>query len=96
MTDKSIETASDETGEFVIYTTDDDRTEIHLRLRDGKVWMSQDEMAELFGVGLTTISKHLRNIYEDNELTRDRTLAQFARVQNEGDRECRGRCKDTR
>lgn len=89
MTDKSIETASDETGEFVIYTTDDDRTEIHLRLRDGTVWMTQDEMAELFGVGLTTISKHLRNIYEDNELTRDRTLAQFARVQNEGDRDIR-------
>ena len=34
MTDKSIETTSDETGEFVIYTTDDDRTEIHLRLRE--------------------------------------------------------------
>ena len=91
MTEKSIETNSDETGEFVIYTTDDERTEVHLRLRDGTVWMTQEEMSVLFGVSLTTISKHLRNIYEDNELTRDRTLAQFARVQNEGDRDIRRR-----
>lgn len=83
------ELGEDQTGEFIIYKTDDESTEVHLRLVDNSVWMTQEEMSVLFGVSLTTISKHLRNIYEDNELTRDRTLAKFTRVQNEGDRDIR-------
>ncbi|MEY8577249.1 RhuM family protein [Corynebacteriaceae bacterium 6-324] len=87
MNDKSIETASDETGEFVIYSTEDGRTEVHLRLLDGSVWMTQAQIAELFGVSRANVSAHIKNIYEDNELSRDRTIKSYLIVQSEGDRD---------
>lgn len=85
--DQPIEKGVDQLGEFVIYRTLDDLTEVHLRLIDGSVWMTQAEIAELFGVTSASVSIHLKNIYAENELTRDRTLKEFQRVQNEGDRD---------
>jgi hypothetical protein len=85
MTDKSIETTSDETGEFVIYTTEDGRTEVHLRVWEDSVWMTQAQIAELFGVSRANISAHIKNIYADNELSRDRTIKSYLIVRSEGD-----------
>ncbi|ERJ46036.1 hypothetical protein N579_03195 [Corynebacterium pseudodiphtheriticum 090104] len=81
------EISNDDLGEFVIYTTDDGRVEIHLRLIDGSVWLAQKEMAELFSVSTATINAHLKNIYADAELSKSRTIRQFLIVQTEGDRD---------
>lgn len=74
------EIRDDDLGEFVIYTTDDGRAEIHLRLIDGSVWLTQKEMAELFSVNISAISKHLKNIYSDGELNRQATVSKMENV----------------
>lgn len=74
------EISNDDLGEFVIYTTDDGRVEIHLRLIDGSVWLAQKEMAELFSVNISAISKHLKNIYSDGELNRQATVSKLENV----------------
>ena len=76
-------------GEFVIYTTDDGKTELHLRVIDDTVWMTQAQIADLFGVTRANIGAHLKNIYVDGELTRDRTSKKFLSVRSEGDRNIR-------
>ncbi|MGV0344958.1 hypothetical protein ACUY3P_11750 [Corynebacterium lehmanniae] len=81
-----LTTHTDSTGEFVIYNTEDGRTEVQLRFIDGSVWMTQAEMSELFDVTRASISAHLTNIYSENELTRDRTIKKFLTVRSEGDR----------
>lgn len=82
-----IETQTTTHGEFVIYRTDDGLAEVHLRLIDGSVWMTQAQIAELFDTALSTVSEHLRNIYKEDELTRDRTLRKIRNVRPEGDRD---------
>lgn len=74
------EIRDDDLGEFVIYATDDGRAEIHLRLIDGSVWLTQKEMAELFSVNISAISKHLKNIYSDGELNRQATVSKLENV----------------
>lgn len=81
------EVGNDAHGEFIIYRTEDEHTEVQLRLIDNNVWMTQEEIGRLFGVSVSTISIHLKRIYEEGDLTRDRTLKQFQRVQGEGDRD---------
>lgn len=76
-------------GEFVLYTTEDGDVEVHLRVVDGTVWLTQREMAELFGVSRANVDGHLRNIYGEGELTRDRTCKKFLQVRSEGDRTIR-------
>ncbi|QGU03140.1 hypothetical protein CKALI_11480 [Corynebacterium kalinowskii] len=86
---KDPEIHHDSLGEFVIYNTDDGRAEVQLRLIDGTVWMTQRQMAELFDVTRASISAHLINIYEEGDLTRDRTVKNFLTVRSEGDRDIR-------
>ena len=74
---KEIATSADATGEFIIYRTDDGSTEVHLRLVDGDVWMSQKQMAELFGVTVATISRHLKNIVGDGEVFKNPTVTYY-------------------
>ncbi|MCL0120663.1 RhuM family protein [Corynebacterium pygosceleis] len=81
----------DQSGEFIIYRTEDDRTEVHLRLIDGSVWMTQAQIAELFGISRQNASVHIRNIYADGDLTRDRTIKNYLIVRSEGDRDIRRR-----
>lgn len=78
---------SPDKGEFIIYRTEDGTTEVHLRVIEGSVWMTQAEIAELFDVSTPSVSVHLKNIYAEGDLTRDRTLKKLQRVQPEGDRD---------
>jgi len=55
-------------GEFLVYQTDDGRVKLDVRLEHETLWLTQKAMAELFGVGVPAISKHLKNIFENNEL----------------------------
>ena len=72
---------------LILYTTDDGKSRIQLRTKDQTVWLSQREMAELFDVSSDNIGLHLKNIYEDRELSREATTEESSVVQAEGKRE---------
>jgi hypothetical protein len=66
---------------------DDGRSQIKLRANDQTVWLTQLEMAELFDATKQNISHHLKNVFEDGELTREATTEESSVVQIEGNRE---------
>ena len=70
-----------------MYTTEDGVTKIQATFDNDTVWLSIDQMAELFQRDKSTISRHIKNIFEEGELLQNRTIANFATVQIEGDRE---------
>ena len=74
-------------GEIVIYQTEDGLTKINVNLQDETVWLTLEQMAELFQRDKSTISRHIKNVFEEGELTRESTVANFATVQNEGGRQ---------
>ena len=74
---------------LILYTTEDGKSQIQLRAKDHTVWLSQREMAQLFDVSTDNIGLHLKNIYEDGELTREATTEESSVVQIEGGREVR-------
>lgn len=54
--------------EFLLYTTPNGKVKVEIFLRDENIWLTQDKMAELFGVQRPAITKHLKNIFESGEL----------------------------
>lgn len=72
---------------LILYTTDDGRSQIKLRARDETVWLTQLEMAQLFDVSTDNVGLHLKNIFEDGELSREATTEDSSVVQIEGTRE---------
>lgn len=74
-------------SELILYTTEDGRSQIKLRAKDQTVWLTQREMAELFDVTTDNVGLHLKNIYEDGELSREATTEDSSVVQIEGSRE---------
>lgn len=72
---------------IIMYTTEDGLTKIETTFEDDTVWLSLDQMAELFQRDKSTISRHIKKIYEEGELQRDSTVANFATVQKEGERQ---------
>src|SRR5699024_3725825 len=74
------------TSEIIIFTTDDGKVSINTQFDEETVWLSLDEMAELFDRNKSTISRHINNVFEEGELERSATVAKFATVQNEGGR----------
>ena len=73
-------------GQFLLYQTFDGDSQIEVKLQDDTVWLSLDQMAELFQRNKSTISRHIKNVLEDGELQEEATIANFATVQNEGTR----------
>ncbi len=76
-------------GEIIIYSTDDGRIKLDVRLEDETVWLPQFTMAELFQTTQQNISLHVRNIYNEGELTPEATYKDFLLVRREGQREVR-------
>ncbi|MCM1452868.1 MAG: virulence RhuM family protein [Clostridium sp.] len=74
-------------GQIILYQTQDGASKIEVRLSNETVWLSADQMAELFQRSKSTISRHIKNIFEIEELTQERTVAFFATVQSEGNRQ---------
>ena len=72
--------------QFLLYQTTDGGIRIETRMQDETVWLTINQMAELFGIDKSGISRHLKNIYESRELDKNSTVANFATVQNEGNR----------
>lgn len=72
--------------QFLLYSMPDDKGKIQVVIKDETLWCTQRAMAELFGVGVPAISKHLNNIYEDKELQKEATVSKMEIVQVEGTR----------
>lgn len=69
---------------FLIFKTDDDTVEVDVRFSDETVWLTLDQMSALFDRNKSTISRHIKNIFEEGELEQSATVAKFATVQIEG------------
>ena len=74
-------------SDILIYQTEDGHTRIDVRLQDESVWLSLNQMAELFQRDKSVISRHIRNIFKERELQAGSTVAKFATVQSEGSRQ---------
>lgn len=75
------------TAQFLIFTDETGNPKIEVRVEGEMVWLTQKLMAELFDVSIPTISEHLKNIYNSQELFEEATIRKFLIVQNEGERE---------
>ena len=73
-------------GNIILYQTEDGKSRIEVTLCNDTVWLTADQMAELFQRNKSTISRHIKNVFEDGELNPDSTVAFFATIQNEGNR----------
>ena len=74
-------------SELMMYTTEDGITKIDVTFVDETVWLSLDQMSELFQRDKSTVSRHIKKIFEEGELVREATVANFATVQTEGERQ---------
>ncbi len=74
-------------GEIVIYTSEDGSISLDTKLVNDTIWLTQKQMAELFGVKTPAINKHLNNIYNEGELDKISTVSILEIVQKEGNRD---------
>src|SRR5690554_4532390 len=75
------------TSDILIYQNQDGNIKIDVRLQEETVWLTQDQMATLFGKARNTITEHIQNVYEEGELEQNRTSRKFRQVRTEGKRE---------
>ena len=73
-------------NEIIIYQTHDGQTKIDVRLENETVWLTQNQMAELFQTTKQNISSHIKNIFEEGELSENSTVKDYLTVQQEGNR----------
>lgn len=78
---------SENQGDIVIYQTEDGGTKIDVRFVDETVWLTQQQMAELFQSSRTNIVEHIHHIYEEGELDEISTCRKFRQVRTEGSRQ---------
>ena len=71
-------------GQFLLYQTPDGDSQIEVKLQNDTVWLSLDQMAELFQRNKSTISRHIKNVLEDGELEADSVIANFATTATDG------------
>ena len=74
-------------GQIILFQTQGGETKIEVRLSNETVWLTADQMAELFQRDRSTIQRHIKRIYDEEELAADSTCAFFAQVQTEGRRQ---------
>lgn len=74
-------------SDFIIYKTEDGSVSVDAILKDETIWITQKGMAELFEVNVPAISKHLNNIYLDEELKIETTVSKMEIVRKEGNRQ---------
>lgn len=73
-------------GQIIIYQSEDGQTNIDVLLEDETVWLTQQQMAELFQTSRTNVVEHIKHIYEEGELEEDSTCRNFRQVREEGNR----------
>lgn len=80
---KNVE-PSDELNNFVLYTAPSGEVKIEIYIQNDTIWLTQQKIADLFGVDRTVVTKHLKNIFEDGELIKDSVSAIFAHTAADG------------
>lgn len=75
------------TGEIIIYQNPNGNIKIDVRLEEETVWLTQAQMAMLFGKGRSTVAEHIANVYEEGELLPNSTCRKFRQVRLEGTRD---------
>ena len=83
----NAELTEKEKGQVLLYQTDEGSFRLECRFGGERLWLSLNQLSELFGRDKSVISKHLKSIYEEGELSREATVAKYATVQREGGRE---------
>ena len=71
-------------GQILLYQTPDGESRIEVTLQGETVWLSLDQMAELFQRNKSTISRHIKNVFEEGELNKDMVVAKFATTTQHG------------
>ena len=74
-------------GDVIIYQSEDGATKINVNLQDETVWLSQQQLVELYHTSRTNVVEHIRNIYNEGELEENQTCRNFRQVRIEGNRE---------
>ena len=74
----------DDKGQILLYQTPDGESRIEVRLQGETVWLSLEQMAELFQRNKSTISRHIKNVFEDGELVREVVVAKIATTTQHG------------
>lgn len=77
----------DNYGEILIYQTDDGLTNIEVKVQEDTVWLTQQQMADLFQTSRTNVVEHIKNNYDESELDKESTCRNFRQVRKEGNRE---------
>lgn len=75
------------TNNFLLYTNEKGEVKVDVLLKDQTIWLTINQMAELFGIDKSGISRHIKNVYDTGELEEKATVAKIATVQQEGNRE---------
>ena len=83
----------EDSNNIVIYQTDDGTTKIDVKLEDETVWLSQQQMADLYDTTKQNISLHIKNIFDEEELEINSTVKEFFTVQKEGNRKVERKVK---
>lgn len=83
----------EEKNNIVIYQSDDGKTKIDVKLENETVWLSQQQMSDLYDTTKQNISLHIKNIFDEEELVEKSTVKEFLTVQKEGNREVKRKVK---
>lgn len=78
---------SDSAKKIIIFKTHDGKISVDTHFDEETAWLSLDQMAELFERDKSTISRHIKNVFDEGELVQSATVAKFATVQTEGARQ---------
>ena len=76
----------DTESQIEIYQATDGSTQINVQFEQETVWLTQAQMAELFGKGRMTITEHIQKVFSENELVQEATCRKFRQVRTEGKR----------
>ena len=70
--------------QYILYNLPEEQGEVQVVVENETLWCTQKAMAQLFGVGVPAISKHLKNIFDEGELRQDTTVSKMETVVNRG------------
>lgn len=87
MTTPNLPTTPENTGDLLLYQTEDGLTRVEVRVVNDTVWLSLNQITDLFQRDKSVISRHISNVFEEGELSTAATVAKFATVQTEGGRQ---------
>ena len=73
-------------NKVIIYTANDGKTKIDVKLEEETLWLTQAQMCELYQTSKSNVSEHIKHIFEEGELAKEATVRNFRTVQTEGSR----------